>query len=143
MKANNTISAKVLTVKRSDWSETARRLECSGWYYIGTPTATGKTIYRRDNSEIEIIIEEEPNSTPTTMNANGTLATLPATAVRVAAANLLPAKYFDEDFTPETANVEYLRSMLEDYVFEYDITPAQLNEAANRRPRIFKTSKAI
>lgn len=50
---------KQITVKRSDWNETAKRLECSGWYYIGTPTATGKTIYRRDNSEIEIIIEEE------------------------------------------------------------------------------------
>lgn len=54
MKANN-----ILRVKRSDWNETAKRLECSGWYYIGTPTATGKTIYRRDNSEIEIIIEED------------------------------------------------------------------------------------
>lgn len=76
------------------------------------------------------------------MNANETLATLPSIAVRVAAANLLPAKYFDEDFTPETANVEYLRSMLEDYVFEYDITPVQLNEAASRRPRIFKAQTA-
>lgn len=67
MKVNN-----ILRVKRSDWNETAKRLECAGWYYIGTPTATGKTIYRRDSSELEIIIEEEPNNTPTTMNANGT-----------------------------------------------------------------------
>lgn len=52
-------TAKRITVKRSEWSETAKRLECSGWYYIGTPTATGKTIYRRGNSEIEIIIEDE------------------------------------------------------------------------------------
>lgn len=67
MKANN-----ILCVKRSDWNETAKRLECAGWHYIGTPTATGKTIYRRDNSEIEIIIEEETptDNTPTTMNAN-------------------------------------------------------------------------
>ena len=65
---------KQLTVKRSDWNETAKRLECAGWHYIGTPTATGKTIYRRDNSEIEIIIEEEPtNNTPETMNANETI----------------------------------------------------------------------
>lgn len=69
MKANN-----ILTVKRSDWNETAKRLECAGWYYIGTPTATGKTIYRRDNSELEIIIEEEPDNTPSTMNANKTTA---------------------------------------------------------------------
>lgn len=61
-----------LTVKRSDWNETAKRLECAGWYYIGTPTATGKTIYRRDNSELEIIIEGEPTNTPSTMNANET-----------------------------------------------------------------------
>lgn len=52
-------TAKRITVKRSEWSETAKRLECSGWYYIGTPTATGKTIYRRGNSEVEIIIEED------------------------------------------------------------------------------------
>lgn len=64
---------KRLTVKRSDWNETAKRLECAGWHYIGTPTATGKTIYRRDNSELEIIIEEEPTTnTPSTMNANET-----------------------------------------------------------------------
>lgn len=63
---------KQLTVKRSDWNETAKRLECAGWYYIGTPTATGKTIYRRDSSELEIIIEEEPTNTPSTMNANDT-----------------------------------------------------------------------
>lgn len=67
MKVNN-----ILRVKRSDWNETAKRLECAGWYYIGTPTATGKTIYRRDNSELEIIIEEEPTNTPSTMNANET-----------------------------------------------------------------------
>ncbi len=52
-------TAKRITVKRSEWNETAKRLECSGWYYIGTPTATGKTIYRRGNSELEIIIEED------------------------------------------------------------------------------------
>lgn len=52
-------ATKAITVKRSEWNETAKRLECSGWYYIGTPTATGKTIYRRGNSEIEIIIEDE------------------------------------------------------------------------------------
>lgn len=52
-------ATKAITVKRSEWNETARRLECSGWYYIGTPTATGKTIYRRGNSELEIIIEED------------------------------------------------------------------------------------
>ena len=52
-------TAKSITVKRSEWDETAKRLECSGWYYIGTPTATGKTIYRRGNSEVEIIIEED------------------------------------------------------------------------------------
>ena len=52
-------ATKRITVKRSEWNETAKRLECSGWYYIGTPTATGKTIYRRGNSEVEIIIEED------------------------------------------------------------------------------------
>lgn len=87
------------------------------------------------------------NNTPSTMNENEInalelLEVLPATAVRVAAAALIPAKYFDEYFTPETANVEYLRSMLEDYVFEYDITPVQLNEAASRLPRIFKAQTA-
>lgn len=65
----------ILRVKRSDWNETAKRLECAGWYYIGTPTATGKTIYRRDNSELEIIIAEEPtDNIPATMNANETTA---------------------------------------------------------------------
>lgn len=49
---------KTMIVKSSDWNETAKRLECAGWFYIGTPTATGKTIYRRGNSEIEIIIKE-------------------------------------------------------------------------------------
>lgn len=81
------------------------------------------------------------------MNANETTAlelleVLPATAVRVAAAALLSAKCFDEYFTPETANVEYLRVMLEDAITEHDITAAQLNEAASRRPRIFKPSHA-
>lgn len=76
MKANNTpatmnakginakqSATKAITVKRSEWNETAKRLECSGWYYIGTPTATGKTIYRRGNSEVEIIIEEDSPAT--------------------------------------------------------------------------------
>lgn len=86
------------------------------------------------------------NTTPD-MNTNETtalelLAVLPATAVRVAAAVLLPAKYFDEYFTAEAANVEYLRIMLEDAITEHDITATQLNEAANRRPRIFKTLPA-
>lgn len=53
---------KTMNVKRSDWNETAKRLECAGWFYIGTPTATGKTIYRRGSSEIEIIIEEDNNT---------------------------------------------------------------------------------
>ena len=53
---------KTITVKRSDWNETAKRLECAGWFYIGTPAATGKTIYRRGSSEIEIIIEEDNNT---------------------------------------------------------------------------------
>lgn len=64
-------NTKTLTIKRSDWNETAKRLECAGWFYIGTPTATGKTIYRRDNSEIEIIIEED--TTPATMNETNTV----------------------------------------------------------------------
>lgn len=64
-------NTKTLTVKRSEWNETAKRLECAGWYYIGAPTATGKTIYRRDNSEIEIIIEED--TTPATMNETNTV----------------------------------------------------------------------
>lgn len=81
------------------------------------------------------------------MNTNETtalelLAVLPATAVRVAATALIPAKYFDEYFTPETANVEYLRMMLEDAITEHDITATQLNEASNLRPRIFKTLPA-
>lgn len=100
----------------------------------------------RPNVQINLDEPEDPapatNNTPTTMNANETtalelLAVLPATAVRAAAAGLLPAKYFDEYFTAEAANVEYLRSMLEDYAFEYDTTATQLNEAANRRPHSF------
>lgn len=89
--------------------------------------------------------ETPTDNIPATMNAHETanalelLAVLPATAVRVAAGALIPAKYFDEYFTPETANVEYLRSMLEDYVLEHDITAAQFSEVASRRPRIFKT----
>lgn len=70
------------------------------------------------------------------------LATLDAIQIRVAAAALVSPKHFDEYFTPETANVEYLRSMLEDAITERDITAAQLNEAASRRPRIFKPSHA-
>ena len=72
-----------------------------------------------------------------TNNTPSILDTLEPTAIRVAAAALLSAKYFDEYFTPETANVEYLRNMLEDAIISHQITATQLNEAASQRPRIF------
>lgn len=88
------------------------------------------------------------NNTPSTMNANeinealAMLVTLDATQIRVAAAVLVSPKHFDEHITPETAKVGYLRMMLEDAITEHDITAAQLNEAASRRPRIFKPPHA-
>lgn len=105
--------------------------------------------FKANRPNVQINLDEpedheptDPNNTPTTTNTNEMtalelLAVLPATAVRAAAAGLLPAKYFDEYFTAEGANIEYLRSMLEDHIFEYDTTATQLNEAANRRPHIF------
>lgn len=96
---------KQITVKRSDWNETAKRLECAGWHYIGTPTATGKTIYRRDNSELEIIIEEEPNNTPATMNANETIPNTPANLakLRTLAVNGTPMFYIWLDAVDDAA----------------------------------------
>lgn len=48
--------------------------------------------------------------------------------IRKIAAKLLPAKYFDEYFTAESANANYLRGMVEDYVFEFEISFPDLLE---------------
>lgn len=72
----------------------------------------------------------EPNNTPTAMNTNEIVASLNEKQVRTAAAKLLPAKFFDEHFTPERGNIALLRQILEDHVFEYDTTAAEIIEAA-------------
>lgn len=50
------MARKKITVNASQLTEVAKQLEVKGWHYIGTPTATGKTIYRRGIHEIEIAI---------------------------------------------------------------------------------------
>lgn len=72
----------------------------------------------------------ELNNTPTAMNTNEIVASLNEKQVRTAAAKLLPAKFFDEYFTPERGNIALLRQILEDYVFEYDTTATEIIEAA-------------
>lgn len=64
------------------------------------------------------------------MNADEIVASLNEIQIRRACAALLPTKSFDRYFTPESGNIALLRSMLEDYAFEYDITDAEIMEAA-------------
>lgn len=64
------------------------------------------------------------------MKANNIIASLNDNQIRIAAAKLLPAKFFDEFFTPESGNIALLRSILEDHVFEYDTTDAEILAAA-------------
>lgn len=71
-----------------------------------------------------------PENTPSTMNANEIVASLNEKQVRAAAAKLLPTKFFDEYFTPERANIALLRQALEDHIFEWDMTAAEIIEAA-------------
>lgn len=71
-----------------------------------------------------------PENTPTTMNASEIISSLTESQVRRACAALLPAKFFDEYFTPERGNIALLRQILEDHVFEYDTTAAEIIEAA-------------
>lgn len=73
---------------------------------------------------------EPTDNTPATMNAEEIVASLNEKQVRTAAAKLLPTKFFDEHFTPERGNIALLRQMLEDHVFEYDTTAAEIIEAA-------------
>jgi len=54
------------------------------------------------------------------------LNTMDENAIRKAAAKFIPAKYFDEYFTPESAPAGYLRSMLEDVTFENNLTPEDM-----------------
>ena len=93
--------------------------------------------------EIATAIISTLNNTPSTMNTMKT-ATTPVTLsgaeeivailsekqVRTAAEKLLPAKFFDEYFTPERANIALLRQALEDHIFEWDMTAAEIIEAA-------------
>lgn len=79
------------------------------------------------------------NTTPTTMNTTEIIASLNENQVRTAAARLLPDKLFDEYFTPECGNIALLRQMLEDHVFEYDTTAAEIMEAAGADESASKT----
>lgn len=64
------------------------------------------------------------------MNAKEIVASLNESQIRRACAALLPAKFFDEYFTPERANIALLRQALEDHIFEWDMTGAEIIEAA-------------
>ena len=71
------------------------------------------------------------NNTPVTLSgAEEIVASLDEKQVRAAAVKLLPAKFFDEYFTPERANIALLRQALEDHIFECDMTVAEIMEAA-------------
>lgn len=81
------------------------------------------------------------DNTPTAMNSSEIIASLNENQVRTAAARLLPDKLFDEYFTPELGNIALLRQILEDHVFEYDTTAAEIMEAAGAT-KYAKTSNA-
>lgn len=84
----------------------------------------------RQRKAIETPETPNPDNTPSTMNASEIVASLNEKQVRAAAAKLLPAKFFDEYFTPECGNIALIRDMLEDHVFEYDMTATEIMEAA-------------
>lgn len=70
-------------------------------------------------------------NTPVTMSdAEEIVASLDERQVRAAAAKILPAEFFDEYFTPEHGNIALIRSALVDHIFEWDITVADIIEAA-------------
>lgn len=81
----------------------------------------------------------ELNNTPAAMNASEIIAILNESQIRRACAALLPDKLFDEYFTPERGNIALLRQMLEDHVFEYDTTAAEIIEAAGADESASKT----
>lgn len=81
--------------------------------------------------EIATAIISTLNNTPVTLSgAEEIVASLDEKQVRAAAVKLLPAKFFDEYFTPERANIALLRQALEDHIFEWDMTVAEIIEAA-------------
>ena len=81
--------------------------------------------------EIATAIISTLNNTPVTLSgAEEIVASLDEKQVRAAAVKLLPAKFFDEYFTPERANIALLRQALEDHIFECDMTVAEIMEAA-------------
>lgn len=81
--------------------------------------------------EIATAIISTLNNTPVTLSgAEEIVASLNEKQVRTAAVKLLPAKFFDEYFTPERANIALLRQALEDHIFEWDMTVAEIIEAA-------------
>lgn len=58
--------------------------------------------------------------------------------IREASSKFIPAKCFDEFFTPETAPVGYLRSMLEDVIFGNDLTPSDFTTATEAKRKELK-----
>lgn len=90
----------------------------------------------RPNVQINLDEPEEPETpspenTPVTLSgAKEIVASLNESQIRRACAALLPAKFFDEYFTPERANIALLRQALEDHIFEWDMTGAEIIEAA-------------
>lgn len=86
------------------------------------------------NINLDEIDEPEtpsPENTPVTLSgAKEIVASLNESQIRRACAALLPAKFFDEYFTPERANIALLRQALEDHIFEWDMTGAEIIEAA-------------
>lgn len=93
----------------------------------------------RQRKAIETPETPSPENTPSTMNASEIIASLNENQVRAAAVRLLPDKLFDEYFTPERGNIALLRQILEDHVFEYDTTAAEIMEAAGADESASKT----
>ena len=84
-----------------------------------------------DNNTPSAMNTMKTATTPVTLSgAEEIVASLSEKQVRTAAEKLLPAKFFNEYFTPERANIALLRQALEDHIFEWDMTVAEIIEAA-------------
>ena len=102
------------------------------------PNDTTEIVEQENCGEIQAYWDKEnteapnpDNNTPVTLSgAEEIVASLNEKQVRTAAEKLLPAKFFDEYFTPERANIALLRQALEDHIFEWDMTVAEIIEAA-------------
>lgn len=99
--------------------------------------ATGETVeidsdnYSTAEEIANAIIATLNTTTPVSLSdAKEIVASLNESQIRRACAALLPAKFFDEYFTPECGNIALLRSALEDHVFWYDMIAAKVIEAA-------------